>query len=101
MNEIIPLEINITDSGLSFFTADVLVSDPLNGSFLRVAFDIPDQVIHTSTKAFEYPRSDIPGYIHYVGPILLPPVKDFMHQNGVRSLIPGPPELSYFCSLQS
>ncbi len=50
---------------------------PLQDSFLRVAFDLPDLVIHTSTKAFEYPRSDIPGHIHFVGPILLPAVKDF------------------------
>lgn len=51
--------------------------DPLPGSFLRVAFDLPDLVIHTSTKAFEYPRSDLSGHIHFVGPILLPPIKDF------------------------
>jgi MGT family glycosyltransferase len=50
---------------------------PLKGSFLRVAFDLPDLVIHTSTNAFEYPRSDIPGHIHFVGPILLKPEKDF------------------------
>jgi UDP:flavonoid glycosyltransferase YjiC (YdhE family) len=50
---------------------------PLKGSFLRVAFNLPDLVIHTSTMSFEYPRRDLPGHIHFVGPILLSPVEDY------------------------
>lgn len=50
---------------------------PLNGPFLRAAFEIPDQVICLTTPAFEYPRSDLPDNVHFVGPVFNDPVSDF------------------------
>lgn len=51
---------------------------PLDGPFLRAAFEIPTLVMHTSTLAFEYPRSDLPEHIHFIGPVLLEPDPAFV-----------------------
>ncbi|MFH1882906.1 MAG: glycosyltransferase [Planctomycetota bacterium] len=50
---------------------------PLNGLFFRAMFDIPSLVMHISTPAFEYPRSDQPENFHFVGPILPEPDHTF------------------------
>lgn len=50
---------------------------PLNGPFYRAAFEIPSLVMHTSTPAFEYPRSDLPEHVHFIGPVLLEPSPAF------------------------
>ena len=47
--------------------------EPLHGPFFRAAFEMPTLYIHASTLAFEYPRSDMPGNVHFIGPILLEP----------------------------
>jgi MGT family glycosyltransferase len=42
---------------------------PLDKPFLRAMFEIPDLVICLTTPAFEYPRSDLPENVHFVGPV--------------------------------
>jgi MGT family glycosyltransferase len=42
---------------------------PLDKPFLRAMFELPDLVICLTTPAFEYPRSDLPGNVHFVGPV--------------------------------
>jgi MGT family glycosyltransferase len=42
---------------------------PLNGPFLRSMFELPDMVICLTTPEFEYPRSDLPENVYFVGPI--------------------------------
>lgn len=46
---------------------------PLNGLLFRAMFEIPSLVMHISTPAFEYSRSDQPEHIRFIGPILLEP----------------------------
>jgi UDP:flavonoid glycosyltransferase YjiC (YdhE family) len=43
---------------------------PLRTSFSRSEFESPQIVLQLSTPAFEYPRSDLPANVHFVGPIL-------------------------------
>jgi len=43
--------------------------EPLNAPFFVAGFQIPSLVMHVSTPAFEYPRTDQPSNIHYIGPI--------------------------------
>jgi UDP:flavonoid glycosyltransferase YjiC (YdhE family) len=40
------------------------------GSFLPAVFEMASLVMQLSTSAFEYPRSDLPDHIHYIGPVL-------------------------------
>jgi UDP:flavonoid glycosyltransferase YjiC (YdhE family) len=42
---------------------------PLDKPFLRAMFELPDLVICLTTPAFEYPRSDLPDSVHFVGPV--------------------------------
>jgi MGT family glycosyltransferase len=42
---------------------------PFDKPFLRAMFEIPDLVICLTTPAFEYPRSDLPENVHFVGPV--------------------------------
>jgi UDP:flavonoid glycosyltransferase YjiC (YdhE family) len=51
--------------------------DPVKGPFFKMAFEIPSLVMHISTPAFEYARSDLPEHIHFIGPILLEPNPEF------------------------
>jgi len=46
---------------------------PLNGLLFRAMFEIPSLVMHISTPAFEYPRSDQLENMRFIGPILLEP----------------------------
>jgi len=43
---------------------------PLNGPFFDSMWRIPSLIMHISTPAFEYPRSDLPENVHFIGPIL-------------------------------
>jgi len=42
---------------------------PLDQPFLRAMFELPDLVLCLTTPAFEYPRSDLPENVHFVGPV--------------------------------
>jgi len=42
---------------------------PLNGPFLRSMFELPNKIISLTSPVFEYPRSDLPESVHFVGPI--------------------------------
>ncbi|MGD8466295.1 MAG: glycosyltransferase [Anaerolineae bacterium] len=42
---------------------------PLDKPFLRAMFELPDLVLCLTTPAFEYPRSDLPQNVHFVGPV--------------------------------
>jgi len=48
-------------------------AEPLDGSLFEAGWKIPSLVMHISTPAFEYPRSDQPRHFHFIGPILLEP----------------------------
>ena len=45
----------------------------------RGLFDMlsPYLYLHGSTRAFEYPRSDLPPQVHFIGPLLSAPTLDF------------------------
>jgi MGT family glycosyltransferase len=47
--------------------------EPLNGHFFSAMWQIPSLIMHISTPAFEYPRSDQPEHCHFIGPILPEP----------------------------
>ncbi|MEJ2733021.1 MAG: glycosyltransferase [Anaerolineae bacterium] len=42
---------------------------PIDKPFLRAMFELPDLVLCLTTPAFEYPRSDLPENVHFVGPV--------------------------------
>lgn len=48
----------------------------LTGSYLAAAVS-PYLYLQGTTEAFEYPRSDLPPQVHFVGPFLPEPPKDF------------------------
>lgn len=50
---------------------------PLNGPFLNGMYEIPSLIMHISTPAFEYPRSDQPENVHFIGPVLPEPDDTF------------------------
>ncbi|MDX1414808.1 MAG: hypothetical protein R3293_11505 [Candidatus Promineifilaceae bacterium] len=50
---------------------------PLNESFLIAAWTMPQLVMQMTTPAFEYPRSDLPAHIHFIGPSLPATVPEF------------------------
>ena len=79
---------------LNFFTRHVLLRgvtkyanmtrlklglEPLNGPFLGAMFENALLTLHTSTPAFEYPRSDQPDTVHFIGPVLLERDHTFEH----------------------
>jgi len=43
---------------------------PLQDFFLDAAANMFDVYLQGTTPAFEYPRSDLPGHIHFIGPLL-------------------------------
>ena len=73
--------LNFLVGGIMFRDINAFASDqlrelgaaPIKGPFFRGAFLRPTLVMHMSTLAFEYPRSDLPGNLRYIGPILLGP----------------------------
>jgi len=46
---------------------------PLNGPFFYGMCEITSLIMHISTPAFEYPRSDLPENVRFIGPILPEP----------------------------
>ncbi|MBC8076975.1 MAG: glycosyl transferase, UDP-glucuronosyltransferase, partial [Chloroflexales bacterium] len=48
---------------------------PLRGNVLDSMS--PFLYLHSSTPTFEYPRSDLPPQVHFIGPLLPPPPPDF------------------------
>jgi len=38
---------------------------------------LPDLYLQLTTERFEYPRSDMPGNVRFIGPLLPPPARDF------------------------
>lgn len=50
---------------------------PLNGPFFSGMCEIPSLIMHISTPAFEYPRSDQPENVRFIGPILPEPDPTF------------------------
>ncbi len=51
--------------------------DRLNGDFMSAMWKMPSLIMHNSTPAFEYPRSDLPENVHFIGPILFKPDHTF------------------------
>jgi MGT family glycosyltransferase len=51
--------------------------DRLNGDFMSAMWKMPSLIMHNSTPAFEYPRSDQPENVHFIGPILSEPDHTF------------------------
>jgi MGT family glycosyltransferase len=47
--------------------------ESLSSPFFNAMWKIPDLILHTSTASFEYPRSDLPKNVHFIGPILPDP----------------------------
>jgi len=47
--------------------------NPLNGPFFSAMFKIPSLIMQISTPVLEYPRSDLPENIRFIGPILPKP----------------------------
>jgi MGT family glycosyltransferase len=47
--------------------------DPFHRPFFEAMFAKRSLILHISTPAFEYPRSDQPGSLHFIGPILPEP----------------------------
>lgn len=50
---------------------------PLNRPFVEAMFERNSLILHMSTPAFEYARSDRPDSLHFIGPILMDPNRAF------------------------
>jgi MGT family glycosyltransferase len=50
---------------------------PLPAFLFDAAVTLPDLYLQLTARAFEYPRAEMPGSIHFVGPLLPPPSTDF------------------------
>ena len=57
---------------------------PLKGHFFSGMYKIPSLIMHISTPAFEYPRSDQPENVHFIGPILPEPDDTFQPPHQLR-----------------
>jgi MGT family glycosyltransferase len=51
---------------------------PLPGFLFDSMVTLPDLYLQPTTEAFEYPRSDLPGNVRFVGPMVPPPTRDFV-----------------------
>ena len=51
--------------------------EPLNGHFFKAMWQKPSLILHISTPAFEYPRSNQLGNFYFIGPILPEPTHTF------------------------
>jgi len=54
---------------------------PLQGPFLVDAWHTLDLILQFGTPAFEYPRSDLPDHVRFIGPVQPPPVADYQPPN--------------------
>ncbi len=50
---------------------------PLSRPFFIDCWEIPALILHLSTLAFEYPRSDLPAKFHFIGPVMVEPPHAF------------------------
>lgn len=50
---------------------------PLPTFFTDAMVTLPDLYLQLTAQAFEYPRSDLPASVRFVGPLLAPPVQNF------------------------
>lgn len=50
---------------------------PMNETFFDAVVKRADMAMQGTTRAFEYPRKDLPGHIHFIGPILPQPSDGF------------------------
>lgn len=62
----------------------------LNGPFLQAAFQFPAAVLVATSPKFEYPRSDLPAHVHFIGPLLLQPDVQFQPPAWWASMIDSP-----------
>jgi len=46
--------------------------------FLKEGWEKPSLVLQPTTPAFEYPRTDLPSNVHFMGPLLVSPDPDFV-----------------------
>jgi UDP:flavonoid glycosyltransferase YjiC (YdhE family) len=53
-------------------------SPPLPTSLFDSMVKLPDLYLQPTTQAFEYPRSDLPDNVRFVGPMVPPPTGDFV-----------------------
>jgi MGT family glycosyltransferase len=53
-------------------------SPPLPHALFDSMVRLPDLYLQPTTQAFEYPRSDLPDNVRFVGPMVPPPTKDFV-----------------------
>jgi MGT family glycosyltransferase len=53
-------------------------SPSLPASLFDSMVRLPDLYLQPTTQAFEYPRSDLPDNVRFVGPMVPPPTKDFV-----------------------
>jgi MGT family glycosyltransferase len=61
-------------------------SPPLPASLFDSMVRLPDRYLQPTTQAFEYPRSDLPDNVRFVGPMVPPPTKDFVPPSWWRDL---------------
>ncbi|WCM89256.1 glycosyltransferase [Acidovorax sp. NCPPB 3576] len=50
----------------------------LPGFFIDAMVTLPDLYLQLTSASFEYPRSDLPGSVRFVGPLLAPARSDFI-----------------------
>ncbi|BEU94498.1 glycosyltransferase [Acidovorax sp. DW039] len=50
---------------------------PLPAFFTDAMVTLPDLYLQLTAQAFEYPRSDLPATVQFVGPLLAPPAQGF------------------------
>ncbi|WCM93026.1 glycosyltransferase [Acidovorax sp. NCPPB 2350] len=50
---------------------------PLPAFFSDAVVTLPDLYLQLTAEAFEYPRSDLPASVRFVGPLLAPPTRNF------------------------
>jgi len=82
----------VRDRFLRFATSRVLLRDvhihadrvrrglglePVSGPLFRYYYEIPSLLMQVSTPVFEYPRSDQPEHLHFIGPVVPPPEAEF------------------------
>jgi MGT family glycosyltransferase len=76
-----------------YFT-DILArngSPPLPHSLFDSMVRLPDLYLQPTTQAFEYPRSDLPGNVRFVGPMVPLPTGDFVRPPWWHELDTGRP----------
>jgi MGT family glycosyltransferase len=61
-------------------------SAPLPATLFDSLVRLPDLYLQPTTQAFEYPRSDLPDNVRFVGPMVPPPTKDFVPPSWWRDL---------------